>query len=69
MGKPVPMHRRKAVYQAMADMGVTDSAERWSTVQRVSECLERDQPYDALQEGMKSLDLTGSYRLLAHLLT
>lgn len=87
LGKPVPFSRRDAAYQALKDMVPEWSNEdRFSIVQRVSDALERDEPYQALRlatnapfdRGLNAevdagpgpfLDVTGGYRLVAHLLT
>lgn len=69
MGKPIPLHRRTAGLQHCAAMGLTDVELAWSCVGRMSEQLERDKPYEAMAAGMEYLDLTGTYRLMAVLLT
>lgn len=68
MGKPIPAHRRAAGFSAAKEMGL-DGETAWECVGKVANKLERDQPYEAMAEGMKYLDLTGTYRLFAHLLT
>lgn len=68
MGKPVPMYRRTAALSHARDMGLgTDEA--WRCVGELVNKLERDEPYDAMAAGMKYVDLTGTYRLMAVLLT
>lgn len=69
MGKPIPMFRRQIAYDHCKQMGITNSEDAWGCVNGVSESLERDQPYDAMAKGMQYLDLTGTYRLMAVLLT
>ncbi len=68
MGKPVPFWRRQAGYETCRAMGLT-SENAYSAVGVMSEQLERDQPYDAMEKGMEYIDLTGTYRLMAVLLT
>lgn len=69
MGKPVPMYRRTAALAHCRDMGLTDAEDATACIGGVADKLERDQPYEAMAEGMKYLDLTGTYRLMAVLLT
>lgn len=68
MGKPIPPGARQAGFDDCKEMGL-DSARSWECVSAVAEQLERDKPYEAQGAAMKFLDLTGSYRLMAVLLT
>lgn len=68
MGKPVPLFRKQAALDHCKAMGL-DGNEAWAVVGRVAEQLERDEPYEAMRLGMVYLDLTGTYRLMAVLLT
>lgn len=68
MGKPISMERRQKGLDACKEMGLS-TADAWATVGVVAEQLERDEPYRAMSEGMRYLDLTGVYRLFAVLLT
>jgi len=68
MGKPVPFYRQQAGYEHARQMGCSED-EAFAVVNAMSLPLEKDQPYDAMEAGMKYLDLTGTYRLLAVLLT
>lgn len=68
MGKPLGEEARAIAYQHCKQMGLS-SARAWECVQQVAEFLERDRPYEAQAAGMKFLDLTGTYRLFAVLLT
>lgn len=68
MGKPVPFYRRQAGYDTCREMGLT-SEDAYSAVGVMSDQLERDEPYGAMEEGMRYVDLTGTYRLMAVLLT
>lgn len=68
-GKPVPYYRRDAAMAHCRDMGLTDTGKAMATIDRMSEAIRRDEPYQAMQAGMAHLDLTGTYRLLAVLLT
>jgi hypothetical protein len=69
MGKPIPPHRRQAAYEHVKAMGVKDSDQAMTLVGTVADQLERDKPYEAMAAGMKHIDLTGTYRLMAVLLT
>jgi hypothetical protein len=69
MGKPIPLYRRTAALDHCRQMGLTDPEDAWSCVGGVAEQLERDAPYEAMAAGMKYLDLIGTYRLMAVLLT
>lgn len=67
MGKPIPAARRAIAYEAAKSMGCAQ-AEAFSVVQAMAEQLERDKPHEAMQRGVETLDLCGTYRLMAHLL-
>lgn len=67
MGKPIPATARSEGYSHCKDMGL-NSARAMECVNGVSEQLQRDKPYEAMETGMKFLDLTGTYRLFAVLL-
>ena len=68
MGKPIPLYRQQAGYEHCLSMGLTQQAAH-TVVSAVSEQLARDKPYEAMAAGMRHLDLTGTYRLFAVLLT
>lgn len=68
MGRPIPMNRRQEAYDWVRTLGF-DQETASLVVGRVAEALERDKPYDAMREGMEHIDLTGTYRLFAVLLT
>jgi len=68
IGRPVPMVRRQVAYEHCREMGC-DSPESWECVNGMAEMLERDNPYEAMAAGMVYLDLTGTYRIMAALLT
>lgn len=68
MGKPLGENARSEAYKHCKAIGL-NSAKAWECVQAVASQLERDQPYEAQAAGMKFLDLTGTYRLFAVLLT
>jgi hypothetical protein len=69
IGKPVPAYRRQTAYDTMKSIGVEDSSARWRTVASMADRLERDKPYECVSEGMRVMDLTGTYRVMAVLLT
>lgn len=68
MGKPVPFYRRQAGFDTCKAMGL-DTEAAFSAVNGMSEMLARDKPYEAMVAGMKYIDLIGTYRLMAVLLT
>lgn len=68
MGHPIPAYRRQAGYDFCRSLGLTQERAT-EAVSGVAGQLERDEPYYALELGMKFLDLTGAYRLFAILLT
>lgn len=67
MGKPIPPFRRQAGYEHARQMGLS-ADHALAAVSGIAEQLERDKPYEAMAAGMKYVDLTGTYRLLAVLL-
>ena len=69
MGKPVPIHRRTAALHCCREIGLTDAEDTWTCVSQMAAQLERDEPYEAMAAGMRYFDLTGTYRLMAVLLT
>lgn len=69
MGKPVPAFRRTAALAHCRVMGLTDTGRAMACVDGMANALQRDEPYQAMEAGMKYLDLTGVYRLMAVLLT
>lgn len=69
MGKPVPPYRKTAALAHCRAMGLTDPEDATACVGGMAQQLERDQPYEAMAAGMKYLDYTGTYRLMAVLLT
>lgn len=68
MGKPIPFTRKQAAYDAAVAIGVK-AEHRFPLINGVAEQLERDKPYEAMRLGMKYVDITGYYRIMAHLLT
>lgn len=69
MGHPVPTDRKEAAYSTAKEMGITGFEEASELVGTMAQCIERDHPYEAEKAGMKFLDLTGTYRLMAVLMT
>jgi hypothetical protein len=70
MGLPVPPERMGRALAHVREMAPGINTEQATAlVGRVAEALERDEPYQAQAEGMRVLDLTGTYRLMAVLLT
>jgi len=69
MGHRVPTDRKEAAYSAAKEMGITGFEEASELVGTVATCIERDRPYEAQKAGLKFLDLTGTYRLMAALMT
>lgn len=68
MGKPIPLLRKKAADLHLKAMGIADTEDRFRCIAMVSARLEHDDPYGAMNDAMKYVDLTGTYRLLAVLL-
>ena len=68
MGKPIPFFRQEIGYQTCREIGL-DEEDAYSAVSGMSNQLERDKPYEAMEYGMRYLDLVGTYRLMAVLLT
>lgn len=68
MGQPVPFYRQQAAYEHATSMGCEKAAAH-SCVGAMAEALARDKPYEAMEAGMRYVDLTGTYRLMAVLLT
>jgi len=68
MGKPIPDFRRDAAYEHCKAMGL-GSADAMACVSETAEQLERDKPHEARGRAMKYVDLIGSYRIFAVLLT
>jgi len=68
MGKAIPFFRQEAAYKVCQSIGL-EKENAHSAVSLMSEALSRDEPYNALKAGMKYLDLTGTYRIMAVLLT
>ena len=67
MGKPIPYSRKQSAYEQCKEMGLKEDR-AYEVVNGMSEQLERDKPYEAVACGMKFLDLTGTYRVMAYLL-
>ncbi len=68
MGKPIPYDRRQAAFMAARSFGL-DSPDAFHLIEAMALPLERDNPHDALHAALSAVDLTGAYRLMAHLLT
>lgn len=68
MGKPLPDAAREIAYKHCRDIGLS-SARAWECVSSMANALERDEPYQAQAAGMRFLDLTGTYRVMAALLS
>jgi len=66
-GKPVPWFRRDAALQAWRSMGGTATDKAVYHLNRAAQQIERDEPYQAMQELAFICDMTGVYRLLATL--
>lgn len=68
IGKPIPAEAREDANNALKEMGVSESGSRWDCISKVAEQLERDKPHEAMKIAMQYVDVTGAYRLFAHLL-
>ena len=69
MGKPIPLYRCTAALEHCRQIGLDNADDAMACVSGMAEQLKRDQPYEALAVGMRYLDLTGTYRVMAVLLT
>lgn len=69
MGKTIPLFRKHNADVHLKDMGIDDSEDRFRCIAMVAARLEHDDPYGAMEDATKYVDLTGAYRLLAVLLT
>lgn len=68
-GKDVPMERRSQALEHIRDIGIINNKDAWDCIGLMSEHIARDQPYEAMAAGMRYVDLTGTYRLMAVLCT
>lgn len=68
LGKPVPFHRRETAYEHARQMGCNE-ADAFAVISAMCLDIERDEPYGAMKAAIKYVDLTGTYRLMAVLLT
>jgi len=66
MGNPVPYEQRQTAYDFLNGIQIESPM---TLIDSVSRSIEKDKPYEAMKTMSGSLDLTGSYRLLAILLT
>lgn len=70
MGKPVPFSRQQKAYEVMQSFGFDDKSHCHDTIANTADLIRRDRPFEAIQFLMEAgVDLTGTYRLLATLLT
>jgi len=69
MGKPISPRRREAAYETCRGVFGLDSVAAIDAVFKMANCLERDEPFNAFEVGLRYLDITGVYRLVAVLLT
>lgn len=68
LGRPVPMHRRNAAYSHAKAMGCSSGEVTLGVIDRMAECIARDQPHLAMEHGLSLVDVTGVYRLMAALM-
>lgn len=64
-GKPVGIRRRAAALESIREIGIVNTGDAWECIGQMSSAIERDDPYGAMGIGMRYVDLTGTYRLLA----
>ena len=64
-GKPVSTERRAEGLKHLRAMGIVNNSDAWECIGQMSTSIERDEPYQAMEIGMRYVDLTGTYRLLA----
>lgn len=70
MGHPIPSNRRQAAFDFLLEIGF-DRSDALFLTNAVAGKLERDLPYEAMDLSVhgRRCDLTGVYRMFAHLLT
>lgn len=68
MGLPISFKARDHAYKHCLQMGL-DKVKAVRCINEVADLLERDKPYEAMQAGCIYLDLIGTYRLFAALLS
>lgn len=70
MGEQVPLDRKIQALDHLREMNPNlDSSREVLVIDRVSNAIEKDRPYEAVTEARKELDVTGAYRLLAAICT
>lgn len=69
LGHPVPATRKQAGYELCLKMGIQDKDVAWHLIEDMARLIERDKPFEAQELGLKHLDLTGHYRLMAVLMS
>ncbi len=69
MGHPIPADRKQAAYDTAKQMGIGTPEDRTELISTMVNHLERDRPFEAQEDAAKFLDITGTYRLMAVLLT
>lgn len=69
IGKPIPFERRDEAYRTCREDFGMSAENSMSCVSSCAAALERDRPHDAMSQAMRYIDLTGTYRLFAVLLT
>ena len=69
MGHPIPDYRKDEAYRTCRQEFGMSADKSFSTVQGIAHALEKDNPYEAMKMGMRYVDLTGTYRLMAVLLS
>lgn len=69
MGNPIPNFRKQNAYTICREVIGLDADTAWSLVEGMSNSLERDMPYEAMKHAEDKVDITGSYRIMAYLLT
>jgi hypothetical protein len=68
MGSPIPVASRETAFSTCLELGL-DKASARECVSGMAEQLERDKSYEAQATGMRHLDLTGTIRIMAVLLS
>ena len=70
MGNPVPDRRKSVALSHLREMNPhLSTEEEMGVVGRVSAAIERNEPFDAMEQAREVVDTTGAYRLLAVICT
>lgn len=69
MGHPIPEYRKQNAMNWLREEIGLNTIDSMTVVIRVSNKLQRDHPFEAMEIAQEYVDMTGVYRLLAYLLS